>query len=245
MKNNKQTKATKRMPKDEDPRQYIFKCLLSFSEYDFSGLGFGYRRNEDIDTDDSTGFDVFLSKAKTSDNATYAVTEIFTVSVYGNSFKKTVKEFDERVAKLAYITLPKKEAKMKKTNKCGHKCRAKCPSGCKKTTPKPTAKPKPGKKRVTPVIDDLKKTVLECSKYAVPSSRVKFVADHVDVKHGNFVYEVRFFQKSYKSVPADKQSHETAYLNVRTGGDRDDLIAKRFDKAVKELKTVAFKLKKQ
>jgi hypothetical protein len=119
-----------------------------------------------------------------------------------------------------------------------------CPDGKKDDKPeKKAVKPEKKAARVLPVLKDLKKTVLECSKYAVPPSRVRFVYDREDRKHGNHVYELRFYQKSYKNGKSSELSYEPARLVVRSAGDCYELIAKRFDKAVAGLKFNRFKTK--
>lgn len=206
----------------ENPGEFLVSYMLNRSKYDFSGFEVGYRPS--AESEDPLVFDIYVGKKSDADGVTQVVTEIFTTTLYGDDPAKSVAEFDRHVGELAYIRPPLKPVD--------------------KPVGKPAAKPQPKKGKIRPVVDDLKKTVLECSKYAVPSSRVKFVYDREDKKHRNHVYEVRFFQKSYKSASAETQSYERAELNVRSGGDRDDLVAKRFDKLVEGLKFNEFPAKK-
>ena len=66
--------------------------------------------------------------------------------------------------------------------------------------------------------------------------------DKTDRKSRKFVYELRFFQKSYKSD--ETQSYERSVLRVRMNGDCDERILDRFDKAVSELRFNEFKEKR-
>lgn len=219
-----------------DFAESLFRMMVGKSKFDFTGFDVEGRRVPERDEGGMLAFEIKVSKSTSMGPSGTKVDTEGTIVMAGPRLEDTVKEFDEAIGSFVVCRPPLKAKPV-----CDNGKEFKKPV---KQVKKPTAKQKPGKKRVTPVIDDLKKTVLECSKYAIPSSRVKFVADHVDVKHGNFVYEVRFFQKSYKSVPAETQSYERALLNVRTGGDRDDLIAKRFDKLVEGLKFNSFPEKK-
>lgn len=226
----------------------LFKVMLDRSKYDFSGFDVEYRRVPKFDTKTTLAFEFRISrKAETKDGITTVTQDNAIVHASAN-MNDSVAAFDEVVGHLfTNVPLKKDDQKCEKTGKCDHPCKeqgkaGRCPIS-KTITLKPKVKPC-NRKPVVPVIDDLKKTVLECSKYAVPSSRVRFVAFRVDVKHQNLVYEIRFYQKSTKSVPVDKQSYEPAYLNVRMHGDRDDLLARRFDKIVENLRFNEFPEKK-
>lgn len=233
----------------EEPCETLARMLFTRSKYDFSGVeGFTFDRNRDEDTDDTIAFDLVVFKSDTSqaDTASTIVAttaEKRTVYLYPD-MDKSVAEFDKAVGSMAFCRPPLKKSCVKKDEpKCEKKCEKKCSKPANPITLKPKVAPC-RRKPVVPVIEDLKKTILECSRYAVPSSRVRFVAFRVDPKHGNFVYEVRFYQKSTKSVPVEKQSYEPAYLNVRMYGDRDDLLAKRFDSIVENLRFNDFPEKK-
>lgn len=239
----------------------LFDMLLSSSKYDFSGIDVKVRRNTGLDSDGRMAYDVSLFKtteSKVDGKARMtSVTEEGTVVFVYPDMKRTVDEFDGKIGAFTFCRPPLKERRAQpqiaplpvKANPYRYVMKTMLKPVDKKACEKvkkaaKAAKPDKAKKaKVVPVIDDLKRTVLECSGYAVPSSRVRFVAYRVDPKHGNFVYEVRFYQKSTKSVPAEKQSYEPAYLNVRMHGDRDDLIAKRFDRIVEGLRFNEFKRK--
>jgi len=225
-----------------DPADRMFRIMVERSKFDFSGFDVSGRRVPELDDGNSVSFAVSVGKTEKDDAGTTRVCSESAIVRVTPILEDSIAAFDTAVSSFTVMRPPLK-AKPKPTKDESVDLAKDGGKEFKKPVKKPTAKPKVKKQRVTPMIDDLKKTVLECSKYAVPSSRVKFVASHVDVKHGNFVYEVQFFQKSYKSVPADKQSYEPAYLNVRIGGDRDDLIAKRFDKIVEGLKFNSFESK--
>ena len=230
----------------EEPCETLARMLFTRSKYDFSGVeGFTFDRNKDEDTDDAIAFDLVVFKStssQTDSNSTIVATTAEKRPVYLYSdMDKSVAEFDKAVGSMAFCRPPLKESCLKK--KEDPKCEKKCSKPAKPITLKPKVAPCK-RKPVVPVIEDLKKTILECSRYAVPSSRVRFVAYRVDPKHSNFVYKVRFYQKSTKSVPVEKQSYEPAYLNVRMYGDRDDLLAKRFDSIVENLRFNCFPEKK-
>ena len=91
-------------------------------------------------------------------------------------------------------------------------------------------------------LDGFKKWLLDNSKYAIPSTRFQVLFDKVDRKSRKFVYELRFFQKSYKND--ETQSYERSVLRVRMNGDCDERILDRFDKTVSELRFNEFKEKK-
>lgn len=229
----------------EEPCETLARALFTRSKYDFSGVeSFTFDRNRDEDTDDTIAFDLVVfrttsSQADSSSTIVATTAEKRTVYLYPD-MNKSVAEFDKAVGSMAFCRPPLKESRLKKEEP---KCEEKCSKPAKPITLKPKVAPCK-RKPVVPVIEDMKKTILECSRYAVPSSRVRFVAYRVDPKHGNFVYEVRFYQKSTKSVPVEKQSYEPAYLNVRMYGDRDDLLAKRFDSIVENLRFNDFPEKK-
>jgi hypothetical protein len=243
----------------EDPCETLVRALFTRSKYDFSGVeSFTFDGNRDEDTDDTIAFDLVVfrttsSQADSSSTIVSTTAEKRTVYLYPD-MNKSVAEFDKAVGSMAFCRPPlkesrpkKEEPKCEKTGKCEHPCKEQGKAGRCPVSKTITLKPKVApckRKPVVPVIEDMKKTILECSKYAVPSSRVRFVAYRVDPKHGNFVYEVRFYQKSTKSVPVEKQSYEPAYLNVRMYGDRDDLLAKRFDSIVENLRFNDFPEKK-
>lgn len=229
----------------EDPCETMARALFTRSKYDFSGVeSFTFDRNRDEDTDDAIAFDLVVfrtTESQADSSSTIVVTTAEKRQVYLYSdMNKSVAEFDKAVGSMAFCRPPLKESRPKKEEP---KCEKKCSKPAKPITLKPKVAPCK-RKPVVPVIEDMKKTILECSRYAVPSSRVRFVAYRVDPKHGNFVYEVRFYQKSTKSVPVEKQSYEPAYLNVRMYGDRDDLLAKRFDSIVENLRFNDFPEKK-
>ena len=210
----------------------LFKVMLDRSKYDFSGFDVEYRRVPKFDTKTTLAFEFRNSrKAETKDGITTVTQDNAIVHASAN-MDDSVAAFDEVVGHL-FTNVP-----LKKT------CKVTLKPVDKKACEKVRKTVKAKKAKVVPVIEDLKKTILECSRYAVPSTRVRFVAFRVDVKHQNLVYEIRFYQKSTKSVPVDKQSYEPAYLNVRMHGDRDDLLARRFDKIVENLRFNEFPEKK-
>lgn len=214
----------------------LFKVMLDRSKYDFSGFDVDYRRVPKLDTKTTLAFEFTISrKAETPDGITTVTQDSAIVHASAN-MNDSVAAFDEVVGHL-FTNVP-----LKKT--CGKPCNVTLKPVDKKACEKVKKSVKAKKAKVVPVIDDLKKTVLECSRYAVPSSRVRFVAFRVDPKHQNLVYELRFYQKSTKSVPVEKQSYEPAYLNVRMHGDRDDLLARRFDKIVENLRFNEFPAKR-
>lgn len=218
------------------PIPRLFDMLLEKSRYDFSGFDVDYRRVPRLDTDYTLAFEFRISrKAETTDGIT-TVTQDSAIVHASMDMQESVDAFDNTVSRL-FTNVP-----LKKT--CDTTCKVTLKPVDKKACEKVRKAVKAKKAKVVPVIEDLKRTVLECSRYAVPSSRVKFVAFRVDVKHQNLVYELRFYQKSTKSVPVDNLSYEPAYLNVRMHGDRDDLIAKRFDKIVENLRFNEFPKKK-
>lgn len=93
-----------------------------------------------------------------------------------------------------------------------------------------------------PKLAGFKEWLLAHSRYAIPKTRFQILADRVDRKSQKYVYELRFFQKSYKND--ETQSYERSVLRVRMNGDRDERILDRFDKAVSELRFNEFKEKK-
>lgn len=210
----------------------LFKVMLDRSKYDFSGFDVDYRRVPKFDTKTTLAFEFRISrKAETKDGVTTVTQDNAIVHASAN-MDDSVAAFDEVVGHL-FTNVPLKKP-----------CKVTLKPVDRKACEKVRKAVKAKKAKVVPVIEDLKKTILECSRYAVPSSRVRFVAYRVDVKHQNLVYEIRFYQKSTKSVPVDKQSYEPAYLNVRMHGDRDDLLARRFDKIVENLRFNEFPEKK-
>lgn len=214
----------------------LFKVMLDRSKYDFSGFDVDYRRVPKLDTKTTLAFEFTISrKAETPDGITTVTQDSAIVHASAN-MNDSVAAFDEAVGHLFTHVPPKKP--------CGKPCKVTLKPVDKKACEKVRKAVKAKKAKVVPVIEDLKRTVLECSRYAVPSSRVRFVAHRVDPKHQNLVYELRFYQKSTKSVPVEKQSYEPAYLNVRMHGDRDDLLARRFDKIVENLRFNEFPAKR-
>jgi len=91
-----------------------------------------------------------------------------------------------------------------------------------------------------PQLKGFKEYLLDNSRYAIPSTRFQILADHVDRKSQKFVYELRFFQTNFRKT----DSYESVPFRVRMNGDCDELILKRFDKAVADLKFNTFKEKK-
>lgn len=237
----------------------LFKVMLDRSKYDFSGFDVDYRRVPKLDTETTLAFEFRISrKAETPDGIT-TVTQDSAIVHASADMNDSVAAFDEVVGHLftnvplrkpCNVTLKpvdRKACEKKGVGACEHPCEEQGKAGRCPVSKTITLKPKVAsckRKPVVPVIEDMKRTILECSRYAVPSSRVRFVAYRVDPKHSNFVYEVRFYQKSTKSVPVDKQSYEPAYLNVRMHGDRDDLLARRFDRIVENLRFNEFPAKK-
>lgn len=214
----------------------LFNVMLDRSKYDFSGFDVDYRRVPELDTKTTLAFEFRISrKAETTDGITTVTQDSAIVHASAN-MNDSVAAFDEAVGRL-FTNVP-----LKKT--CDKPCNVTLKPVDRKACEKVRKEVKAKKAKVVPVIEDLKRTVLECSRYAVPSSRVRFVAYRVDPKHQNLVYELRFYQKSTKSVPVEKQSYEPAYLNVRMHGDRDDLLARRFDKIVENLRFNEFPAKK-
>lgn len=92
-------------------------------------------------------------------------------------------------------------------------------------------------------LEGLKQFLLKTSRYAIPSNRFQVLFDREDRKSQKFVYELRFFQKG-GCRKDETVSYEMVPLRIRMDGDRGDLIAKRFDKAVSELRFNEFPEKK-
>lgn len=229
-------------PLVQSPGDLLVQCLFKESKYDIGPGEMDARRRPDLDTDSSIGYEFTAhAKAVRTDGFTESCDESFTCNLCPDK-DESVRRFDACVGRMVAIRFLEKKPKQKLNGVDMSSLPEVAGLTCHKPVKKPSSKP--GKAKIVPVLGDLKKTVLECSKYAVPSSRVKFVYDHEDKKHRNHVYEVRFFQKSYKSVPAETQSYERAELNVRSNGDRDDLIAKRFDAVVAGLRFNSFPEKK-
>lgn len=227
-----------------DFAEVLFRTMVGKSKYDFTGFDVEGRRVPEMDEEGVLAYEIKLSRSSSMGPCGTKVDTESTIVYAKPRMDETIRDFDRAIGSFVVCRPNQKKTDCEDSGCCKKDCGKKCDAVKKPITLKPSVKPKKGAKRVTPVIEDLKKTVLECSKYAVPSSRVKFIADHVDPKHGNFVYELRFFQKSYKSVSAETQSYERALLNVRSRGDRDDLIAKRFDKIVEGLRFNEFPKKK-
>lgn len=221
----------------------LIQMLFAESKYAIDPGEMRAIRYPHLDTDEGIAFRFVANASAVGEGVRFDCQESFILRLT-SCLAKSVEAFDRCVSSFCGIRFLTKQQKALRDKYAGKSDGKACPDGKQDEKPeKKAGKPEKKAGKVFPILKDLKKTVLECSKYAVPSSRVRFVYDHEDKKHGNHVYELRFYQKSYKNGKPSELSYEPARLVVRSAGDRDDLIAKRFDKAVAGLKFNQFKTK--
>lgn len=222
------------------------------------------RRPEFDDGKDGIAYEFVATAIVTNNESTFSYNESFISFMYPD-MRKTVDLFDKHVAGLKGIRFMTKEE-----DAANKKMRKEAVEYYEKTEPvvrKLVSENKPimsslRKKNCSecrcrrerkaenaaiflkspPQLKVFKGYLLDNSKYAIPSTRFQILADRVDRKSQKYVYELRFFQKSYKND--ETQSYERSVLRVRMNGDCDERILKRFDKAVADLKFNTFKEKK-
>jgi hypothetical protein len=203
------------------------EMLLGSTRFKIDPKDIEFRRVPKYDTKDSIAFCVTVRSSSEKDGCTESVSESFILNV-SNNYHDSVAAFDKAISGLEFVKFEEKTAD---TCKCKKECAGKCDGKCKT-----------GKKDVSfskvlasrKALEGLKQFLLKGSSYAVPSTRFKVLFDKVDRKSQKFVYELRFFQKNYRKD--ETQSYERALLRIRMDGDCGDLIVKRFDKAVGELR---------
>lgn len=219
----------------------MIKMLFAKSKYKIDPGEMVVIRTPDADTKDAIAVKC-IAKCDNVDagpDMKANVREAFSLLLTKN-MKESVDMFDKCLDGMKLLHYEKK---------CAGECKAKCDGKCCKAKPiamKPKVKPAKAVNFVDtpPKLKEFKDFLLKYSKYDIPSSRFQILADRVDRKSQKYVYELRFYQKSYKSVPADKRSYETSVLRVRMNGDRTERILDRFDKAVGELKFNSFQARK-
>ena len=220
--------------KEECCDEGIPSMLLKGTRFDIDRKDIEFHRAPKYDTKDSIAFGVTVRSTSEKDGCTESVSESFLLNA-SQSYVDTLAAFDKAIAGLEFVKFKEKGVKgpcERPKDECG-KCK------CKKDKMVGNAVKALTTKKA---LDGFKQFLLKNSRYVVPSTRFKVLFDRVDRKSQKFVYELRFFQKNYRKD--ETQSYEMAYLRVRINGDRDDLIVKRFDKAVSELKFNEFQEKK-
>lgn len=223
-----------------------------------------YRHPELDDGKDRLAYEFVAITTMNNHESTFSYQESFIAFLYPD-MKKTVELFDEKVEGLKGIRFMTKEEDA--INKAARKEAVEYYEKTEPVVRKLVDENKPvmsslrrkdcsgcrchrGKKvenaviflKSPPQLKGFKEYLLDNSRYAIPKTRFQILADHVDKKSQKFVYELRFFQKSYKND--DTQSYERSVLRVRMNGDCDERILRRFDKAVSELRFNEFKEKK-
>lgn len=218
----------------------LIQMLFAESKYAIDPGEMRAIRYPHLDTDEGIAFRFVANASAEAAGSRFDCQESFILRLT-SCLSKSVEAFDRCVSSLCGIRFLTKQQKA-----ISEKYRCKDAKTAKNPVERPVEKPveKTVENRSVPLsAKDLKSMVLERSKYEVPSSRVKFVRQFSDLKHRNHVYELRFFQKSYKSMKSSENKYEPAKLVVRMRGDRDELVARRFDKAVAGLKFNRFKTK--
>lgn len=257
---------------DDHTGSELIQKLFDGSKYAIDRGEMSAYRRSNLDTDDGLAYEFVASVEQRNETATYVYHESFIAFLYA-SFAKTVRLFDEKVASLKGIQFLTKEENARNLKerkeaveyykkaepvvrdlikekvdvtkesideRIGRKCPGKC-GKCKCHKDKAVdkfVKVLTSKK----ALEGFKQFLLKSSKHEIPSTRLQVLFDRTDRKSQKFVYELRFFQRSYRKD--ETQSYESVPLRVRMDGDSGDLIAKRFDKAVSELRFNEFTEKK-
>ena len=241
----------------------LVQMLFAKSKYAIDPGEMTAYRHPEMDTEDGMAYEFVANVERKSEMATFVYRESFIAFLYGQ-MDKTVRLFDEKVASLRGVQFLTKE-QVGKTEPVVHesttrdavfdrsdidervselekKCSEKSEKKCEKCRCHRDKKVENAVifLKSPPQLKGFKEYLLDNSRYAIPSTRLQILADHVDRKSQKFVYELRFFQTNFRKA----ESYESVPFRVRMNGDRDERILKRFDKAVADLKFNTFKEKK-